>query len=135
MTINLKEFGNFLSKERENNGYKSQRQLALDAGISPATLSRIEAGTQEPKPETLKAISRFLKMTPYELLMEKAGYLNESISTNNTKKSNELEINVAYFGGAKEELTEEEAARLKEELEMFRLLKEKKLREKDNNKS
>ncbi|MHB1167388.1 MAG: helix-turn-helix domain-containing protein, partial [Carboxydocellales bacterium] len=42
----LKEFGLWLSKRRESCGYASQRQLALKSGVSPATISRIEAGIQ-----------------------------------------------------------------------------------------
>lgn len=104
---NFKEFGAFLSKERELNGYKSQRQLALDAGISPATLSRIESGIQEPKPETLKAISKFLKSISYEELMEKAGYLEDSASQSQEVHSNDSTIGRAFFGGA-DQYTEDE---------------------------
>jgi transcriptional regulator with XRE-family HTH domain len=103
---NFKDFGAFLSKERERSGYKSQRQLALDAGISPATLSRIESGIQEPKPETLKAIAKFLKSISYEELMEKAGYLEDSTSPQETH-SNDSTIGRAFYGGA-DLYTEEE---------------------------
>ncbi len=72
-----KQFGDYLAKMREKSGYKSQRSLAIDAGISPATLSRIESGIQKPTPETLKALSRFLRDVTYEELLEKAGVLEE----------------------------------------------------------
>lgn len=71
---NLKEFGIFLAKMREKSGFKSQRQLTLVSGISSATLSRIEAGTQRPQPDTLKTLSKHLKDVTYEELMKKAGY-------------------------------------------------------------
>lgn len=77
ITMEQREFGNYLARVREQAGFKSQRQLALEAGISPATLSRIESGIQKAQPETLKKLSTYLK-TSYELLMERAGYIDES---------------------------------------------------------
>lgn len=65
----------YLTKLRERSGYKSQRGLADAAGISPATLSRIESGLQKPTPDTLMALWRHLKDTTYEQLMEAAGYM------------------------------------------------------------
>jgi transcriptional regulator with XRE-family HTH domain len=78
LLMDLKEFGVYLAKLRENSGYKSQRQLALSAGVAPATLSRIEAGIQEPTPQTLKKISKHLKDVEYEELMNAAGYLENT---------------------------------------------------------
>lgn len=75
-----KQFGVFLAKARERSGYKSQRSLAIDAGIAPATLSRIESGRQKPTPETLKSLSRFLRDVTYEELLEKAGVLEDNHS-------------------------------------------------------
>ncbi|HEU4962266.1 MAG TPA: helix-turn-helix transcriptional regulator [Bacilli bacterium] len=74
---NAKVIGDTLAKLRERSGFKSQRQLAMEAGISPATLSRIEAGTQKPQPETLKTLSKYLRDTSYEDLMKMAGYIEE----------------------------------------------------------
>lgn len=79
LVINM-EFGKYLTSLRERNGYKSQRQLALEAKIAPATLSRIEAGIQKPNPETLLALSRVLRDIPYEKLMGMAGYLSSESS-------------------------------------------------------
>lgn len=70
----------YLLNLRQKNGFKSQRKLALDAGISSATLSRIEAGTQKPQPETLEKLAPLLNVT-YEELLEKAGYLPTSKET------------------------------------------------------
>lgn len=78
-TINLvmkMEFGQYLTELRESSGFKSQRQLALKAGIAPATLSRVEGGTQKPSPDTLLILSKFLRDVTYEELMERAGYLS-----------------------------------------------------------
>lgn len=80
ITLEQLEFGRYITRLREQAGFKSQRQLALEAGISPATLSRIESGIQKAQPETLKKLSTYLK-TSYELLMERVGYIDESESS------------------------------------------------------
>jgi HTH-type transcriptional regulator, competence development regulator len=118
-----KQFGVYLAKMREKSGYKSQRSLAIDAGISPATLSRIESGTQKPTPETLKALSRFLRDVTYEELLEKAGILEDSPSPSGKK---DKPINRAFLE-LPEGVTEEEKEFLKKQLdlqlEIFRSLK------------
>jgi transcriptional regulator with XRE-family HTH domain len=91
LVTKTKQFGVYLAKMREKSGYKSQRSLALDAGISPATLSRIESGIQKPTPETLKALSRYLRDVTYEELLEKAGILEDNSSPSDKKdKTDEL---------------------------------------------
>jgi transcriptional regulator with XRE-family HTH domain len=85
LVTKTKQFGVYLAKMREKSGYKSQRSLALDAGISPATLSRIESGIQKPTPETLKALSRYLRDVTYEELLEKAGILEDNSSPSDKK--------------------------------------------------
>lgn len=87
--LDYKKFGVYLAEIREKSGYKSQRQLAIAAGIAPATLSRIEGGTQEPSPSTLKKLSVHLKDISYEDLMQAAGYIEESSEINvDTKNLN-----------------------------------------------
>lgn len=76
--MNLIEFGAYLTKIREQNGYKSQRQLAIEANISSATLSRIESGIQKAQPETLLALSKVLNDVSYHELLHTAGYLDQS---------------------------------------------------------
>ncbi|WP_185746438.1 helix-turn-helix domain-containing protein [Brevibacillus sp. AG162] len=76
-----KELGIFIAKAREKSGYRSQRQLSIDSGISTATLSRIESGAQMPTPETLNTLSKYLKATSYEELLERAGILHEDNHT------------------------------------------------------
>lgn len=70
-----REFGLYLSSLRVKRGFESQRQLAIAAGVSPATISRIEAGIQRAEPETLRKLAPFLGVS-YEELMAAAGYLN-----------------------------------------------------------
>ncbi|MEK4276509.1 helix-turn-helix domain-containing protein [Paenibacillus sp. FSL R7-0026] len=69
-----KDFGEFLKVTRKQHGYKTQKQLAEVSGISQTTLSRIEAGTQRPQPETLRVLAEHLRPYTYGELMEKAGY-------------------------------------------------------------
>lgn len=69
-------FGVFLKELRIRCGYKTQKQLADISGISQTTLSRIEAGTQKPMPETLKALAPHLRPYTYGELMDKAGYFD-----------------------------------------------------------
>lgn len=71
------DFGKFLRKARLNAGYKTQKQLAEVSKVSQTTLSRIEAGTQTPSPETLKALSAHLRPYTYGELLDKAGYFKE----------------------------------------------------------
>lgn len=68
--------GEYLKELRKEKSI-SQRELAIEAGISNAEISRIETGErQKPSPDVLKQIAPILGVT-YEQLMEKAGYLND----------------------------------------------------------
>jgi len=102
--MDLKEFGIWLTKLREQQGYTSQRQLYLASGVSNSTISRMEAGTQKPEPETLKKLAPFLGVS-YEHLLKQAGYLsngqiNSSIIYENSSKIDYVfEIpNITYKG-------------------------------------
>lgn len=131
-----KQFGAFLSKARERSGYKSQRSLAIDAGISAATLSRIESGVQKPTPETLKSISRFLRDVTYEELLEQAGILDDaqaSSQRSENPKSDNSSLQGLAFINSGEELDEEEIEYLRESLELFRRMKERKAKEREGN--
>ena len=66
-------FGRYISKLRIERGYESQRQLAIDAGVSPSTVLRIEDGTQRATPDTLRKLAPHLGAS-YKTLLEKAGY-------------------------------------------------------------
>lgn len=74
--MDLKEFGLYFAKLREDSGFKSQRQLAEKSGVSNGTIARIEGGTQEPTPSTLKKLALHLKDVNYEDLMKAAGYID-----------------------------------------------------------
>jgi transcriptional regulator with XRE-family HTH domain len=126
MTMNLKEFGVFFAELREKSGYRSQRELADKSGVSHSTINRIEAGTHKVSPETLKALTPFLKGITYEELMERAGYID------NEPEKDEKPVNRAFLAFP-EDVTEEERTFLEEQLklqlEIFR-----KLKRKDSNK-
>lgn len=69
-------FGEYLKSVRISEGYATQKKLSNASGISQTTLSRIEAGTQKPAPETLHGLSKCFNAVNYGELMEKAGYLD-----------------------------------------------------------
>jgi transcriptional regulator with XRE-family HTH domain len=74
---NKDDFGPYLAMLREKQGFATQRKLALAANVNVATISRIEAGLQKVKPETLKKLAPLLNV-PLKGLMEKAGYLDSA---------------------------------------------------------
>lgn len=70
----LKKFGLWFSKMREESGYKSQRQLSLHSGVSNTTISRMESGEQKANPQTLEKLAPYLNCT-FEDLMMQSGYI------------------------------------------------------------
>jgi transcriptional regulator with XRE-family HTH domain len=46
----------------------NQRELAREAGLTPATLSRIEAGLQEPYMSTVRKLAAALGVEPADLM-------------------------------------------------------------------
>jgi len=67
-------YGKFLEKHRLASGFKTQKSLSEKAGISPATISRIEAEVHRPEPETLKLLAKHLYTTSYSELLRVCGY-------------------------------------------------------------
>lgn len=88
--MNLKEFGIYFAKLREQSGYRSQRELALKSGVSHSTVNRIEAGKHKVTPENLKTLAPYLKDVDADDLMRAMGYLDneESVSLNESKYYN-----------------------------------------------
>lgn len=78
------EFGNYFKEQRIKSGYKSQRKLAMESGISNGTIARIESGTQRATMETLRTLSKYLTSCSYGEMLEKSGYF-EGLS--NEKKA------------------------------------------------
>ena len=98
-----KKIGEIIAEAREKAGY-SQRQLAKEANISNAELSKIESGEREiPNPKTLRKISKYINVN-YNEMMYKIGLGMEVSSLNpfiksyyekmNLDELNEAEINV-----------------------------------------
>lgn len=71
--------GKVIERLRISAGYNTLGELyrASNGGVSVATLSRIESGVQKPRPETLKTLAPFLRVT-YEHLLKEAGYLDKN---------------------------------------------------------
>ena len=83
-----KKIGEIIAEAREKAGY-SQRQLAKEANISNAELSKIESGEREvPNPKTLRKISKFINVN-YNDMMYKIG-LGMEVSTLNPFNSTKL---------------------------------------------
>lgn len=109
--------GTYIRRLRESKKL-GVNQLATYSGISAAQISRIETGERkQPRPETIAKLAQALKI-PYEVLMEKAGYINQM-----DQKSSE-DINTAFYDF--DGLSEEEKEYLERQLEIFRDLKNKK---------
>ncbi|WP_176720354.1 helix-turn-helix domain-containing protein [Desulfuribacillus stibiiarsenatis] len=110
--MDLKDFGAYIKKLRVLSGFKSQRQLALEAGVSPATLSRVEAGVQHINPITLKKMSRHLKNVTYQELMTAAGYIEYDTPGPIALKVKENQESI--YSGEYQFITEQEMALLTE---------------------
>lgn len=78
----LKNFGLWFSKMREDSGFKSQRQLSIFSGVSNTTISRMESGEQKANPQTLGKLAPHLNCS-FEDLMMQAGYLPSHCNIDN----------------------------------------------------
>ncbi|MEK5171791.1 LexA family transcriptional regulator [Heyndrickxia sp. FSL W8-0496] len=74
--LNEESFGDFFRRLRRSKGFKSQKSLAELSGVSQTTISRIEDGSQNPTPETLKLLAKVLKVSNFDL-MALAGHYDE----------------------------------------------------------
>ncbi|MCU6798033.1 helix-turn-helix domain-containing protein [Paenibacillus sp. WQ 127069] len=121
-----------LTKMR-NNLNKTQQDMANYLGITRPAYTAYESGNRKPDYATLEKIADFFDTSTDYLL----GRTDEPTPYNSKRKLPDMSgINYAAYGGAKrlEDLTDEEIEHLEEELEMFRALKEKRMREKEGNK-
>lgn len=69
--------GEFFKYHRIASGFKSQRQLADESGVSRTTISRLELDGQKPSVETLKELAKHLKTTSLVEMMVVCGYWDE----------------------------------------------------------
>ena len=120
--------GSRLRERRELKG-KTQNEVADDLGISNVRLSRYESDERKPDPELLAKLADYYDTTVDYLV----GRTDDPSRPKSDTKAYDIDpnINVAYLGGVKYELTPEVARRLKEDIELFQLLKEKRMREKE----
>lgn len=96
-----------------------QTQVMEETGVNNKTLSGYENGISEPDLETLRTLADFYGVSVDWL----AGKSDEPVRA--FPDAGAEPVNIAYFGGTREDLTEEEAKHLRDSLEMFRLLKAK----------
>lgn len=110
METNAKNFGNQIKQIREEKGY-SVRQVALNSGMSPSYLSRIENGYRDlPTNKTLYKIAKGLRITNDEIL--KIAGIVESIPNELTISSTPSTVSIPIYGrisagypeGAKEDI-------------------------------
>ena len=76
--------------ERIRKGIKRQKMFSELTGVSQATISRIEAGTQKPSMETLVAFSEVLNVSVEELIK----YAKNTNSEEESVQDNQVEINL-----------------------------------------
>jgi transcriptional regulator with XRE-family HTH domain len=113
-------FGARLKQSRKKKQF-TQSQVADRLGIDFTTISKYENDKSQPDNEILRKLASL-----YDVSVD---WLLTGEFSNEKKKKNSI-----YMNGEQEELTEEEAKYLKDNLEMFRLLKAKRLKEEMNKK-
>ncbi|QGQ95826.1 XRE family transcriptional regulator [Paenibacillus psychroresistens] len=118
-------FGERIKRLRSSKGI-TQEQLSHLLDIPESTIRRLETSDSLPRKERIHQLADFFNVR-VDYLMGRADLLEDK-KVSDSKE----EINIAYFGGAKNDLTEEEAQHLEESLEMFRALKAKRNAEKNN---
>ena len=79
MTAPSESLNALLSRLRTERGL-SIAQLAARTGLSPNAVRWIERGVTQPKPESLRVLAQALEV-PYELLLQRAGYLEQPPAT------------------------------------------------------
>ncbi|MFK7693814.1 helix-turn-helix domain-containing protein [Paenibacillus sp. HJGM_3] len=107
-------FGARLKRAR-NNKRLTQHEVAKILGLNFTTISKYENDKSQPDNDTLTQLSQLYDVTIDWLLLGET----KSVSDEPYPAAK------VYIDGMTEELTPEEARHLKDSLEMFRLLKEK----------
>ncbi|WP_054028114.1 helix-turn-helix domain-containing protein [Bacillus sp. FJAT-28004] len=126
-------FGKRLKAERElkkNSDPKwTQEFVANLIGVARPTFTAYENGTKEPPIDTINKIADTFNVS--------IDYLQgrTDIKSPRVNQESESEVFIAYLGGPPEEIDEEEAEHLKEQLAMFRSFKEKRKKEQEQEKN
>ncbi len=108
-------FGDRLKQARKNKRL-TQNDVAEQLGVDFTTVSKYENDKSQPDNETLRELAGLYEVSIDWLL---TGKISDGHS-----------VNRLWINGMPEELTEEEAVHLMESLEMFRLLKAKRSKQK-----
>lgn len=124
------EFQERLKKLRLQKGL-TQDQLAIALDIPATTIRRLETVDSLPRRERLDKIADFFNVSIDYL----TGRTDEQGPSVRNQHAQENEVYIAYLGGPPEEIDEEEAEHLKEQLAMFRSFKEKRKREREQEKN
>jgi transcriptional regulator with XRE-family HTH domain len=83
--MNSVEFGKYLSRLREEAGFKNREALYNASGIYPTTIKRLEEGlVKTPSVEMLKKLAAYLKIAPIDLMIA-AGYIDEKTLSSEDK--------------------------------------------------
>jgi len=125
----LSDVGDRIKKQRELLNL-TQLELANKIGINNSVLSRIEAGKRPVEDNELVLFVNFFDVKSDYLL----GLTDDSSPIPTKQLATGNDVYVAWLGGPPEEMSEEEAEHLKEQLEMFRSFKEKRKKERDQEK-
>lgn len=105
----------------------SQVHLAEKLGINNSVLSRIEAGEK-------KHVEDYLISKAADVFNVTTDYLHgRTDDPSPTVKKNSAVLGLAYIDGGESELDEEEMDYLKQSLELYRRMKERKAKEREGN--
>lgn len=122
--------GEKLKSIREQRGW-TQSQAAERLGISSQVVSNYERDYRSPDKETLTRIAKVYNCSVDWLLgVTDNPERIDSPSSSDKKDDKEARMGLAFITGG-EDLTEEEAEYLKESLELFRRMKERRAKERE----
>jgi transcriptional regulator with XRE-family HTH domain len=104
---------------------RTQKEMAAFLDITRQGYGNYENGVTEPDQKTLNRLADYFEVS-VDYLLGRA----EEPQAQSLEDDFDPNINVAYLGGVKYELTPEVARRLKEDIELFKRLKEQHLKDK-----
>jgi transcriptional regulator with XRE-family HTH domain len=115
-------FGQRIRKLRHTCGL-TMKELGQQLSLAESTISGYESESRKPDIETLHKLADYFEVNVDYIL----GRSDDPTPLHQSESSDHS--NVVYFSGAKEELDEDEARHLREQLEMYRAVKERKKQE------
>jgi transcriptional regulator with XRE-family HTH domain len=109
------------------------KELGAKFNLAESTISGYENETRKPDLDLIDKFADFFEVKA-DFLLGRTDDPNPTEVKSTAASSSGNRPYMAYFGGPPEELDEEEAAHLEQELEMFRAFREKRLRDKGQQK-